>query len=225
MAVGCFNLQRDALTEKEVVGQHVQTTCHRCMCNLESRPIAGVLPKDKRCDRNSIPPFCSLTSTMSLSDDGLERRFQQRAAMGTSALETKPIASVAQASRGNIPNTPLASSLIAFCLGITFTAGSLLVALGGIQGSVVFTTQLGFFVASWAIFHWLEFAVTAGWNREKCSVDCKHRVEGVHAPAKPTYSISSRQWGTVSCCERHSYCGICPNGALETFSEVISLYY
>ena len=27
-------------------------------------------------------------------------------------------------------------------------------------------------MASWAVFHWAEFAVTAGWNLEKCSVDC-----------------------------------------------------
>lgn len=33
------------------------------------------------------------------------------------------------------------------------------------------TRQLGFFLAAWSAFHWGEFAVTAGWNREKCSVD------------------------------------------------------
>jgi len=31
--------------------------------------------------------------------------------------------------------------------------------------------QLGFFVAAWSGFHWGEFAVTAGWNLEKCSID------------------------------------------------------
>jgi len=30
---------------------------------------------------------------------------------------------------------------------------------------------LGFFGAAWAGFHWGEFAVTAGWNLDKCSVD------------------------------------------------------
>ncbi|KNZ81540.1 Protein-S-isoprenylcysteine O-methyltransferase [Termitomyces sp. J132] len=31
------------------------------------------------------------------------------------------------------------------------------------------TAQLGFFIAAWAGFHWGEFAVTAGWNLEKCT--------------------------------------------------------
>ena len=34
------------------------------------------------------------------------------------------------------------------------------------------TYQLRFFIAAWSFFHWAEFAVTAGWNFEKCSVDC-----------------------------------------------------
>ncbi|KAH6915343.1 prenyl cysteine carboxyl methyltransferase Ste14 [Coprinopsis sp. MPI-PUGE-AT-0042] len=117
---------------------------------------------------------------MSVPDDSLEERLRQRRAMNnasagpqsTNALEMEPIRPVAQASHGNIPNTPLASSLIAFVLGSLFTAGSSLVIFNGLSAdSVVFTRQLGFFIASWALFHWLEFAVTAGWNREKCSVD------------------------------------------------------
>ncbi|EAU84877.1 prenyl cysteine carboxyl methyltransferase Ste14 [Coprinopsis cinerea okayama7 len=108
---------------------------------------------------------------MSVSEDALEERFRARAAMGRGGLETVPISSVAQQTRGNIPNTPLASSFIAFLLGITFALGATLVAINGVPQSDVLTRQLGFFAASWALFHWLEFGVTAGWNREKCSVD------------------------------------------------------
>ena len=35
------------------------------------------------------------------------------------------------------------------------------------------TYQLGFFAGAWALFHYMEFAVTAGWNRERCSIDCE----------------------------------------------------
>lgn len=114
---------------------------------------------------------------MSVPEDALEERLRRRAAMnqnGTpqSALEMEPVKFVARASHKNIPNTPLASSLVAFVLGSLFTTGSLLVIFNGYSAdSVVLTRQLGFFIASWSIFHWLEFAVTAGWNREKCSID------------------------------------------------------
>ncbi|KAJ7781127.1 protein-s-isoprenylcysteine O-methyltransferase [Mycena metata] len=74
---------------------------------------------------------------------------------------------------GRIPNTPLAAALIAFLLGaicalglLAFTSGAF--ALGRPWWA---TPQLGFFAAAWAAFHWGEYAVTAGWNLEKCSVD------------------------------------------------------
>ncbi|KAG9015027.1 hypothetical protein FRB94_007099 [Tulasnella sp. JGI-2019a] len=70
-----------------------------------------------------------------------------------------------------LPNTPLASSLVAFLLGCTFSLGVVLFLVGGIDGSWWAKYQLGFFVASWAAFHWAEFAVTAGWNREKVNID------------------------------------------------------
>lgn len=94
---------------------------------------------------------------------------QQPKDMSQNALETVPIPEAQP--HGNIPNTPLASSFIAFSLGIVFTLGSLLFALGGYPGSVWLTDRLGAYLAFWALFHWLEFAVTAGWNREKLSVD------------------------------------------------------
>lgn len=110
---------------------------------------------------------------MSVHENGVEQHLKQRQAMPTQngALETVPIKGTP--TNGNIPNTPLASSLIAFCLGSVFTLGSLLLVYGGYPGSSWLTYQLGAFAASWALFHYLEFAVTAGWNREKCSVDCE----------------------------------------------------
>ncbi|KAG5639260.1 hypothetical protein H0H81_004921 [Sphagnurus paluster] len=84
-------------------------------------------------------------------------------------LLTIPVAT--QAPHGNIPNTPLASSTVAFLLGGLFFLGFVTFALGGFTTYWWTTAQLGFFVAAWAGFHWGEFAVTAGWNLEKCSVD------------------------------------------------------
>ncbi|KAJ7682687.1 ICMT-domain-containing protein [Mycena polygramma] len=74
---------------------------------------------------------------------------------------------------GRIPNTPLFASLIAFLLGSVFSLGLLAFTAGA--GDLArpwwATYQLGFFLAAWAAFHWGEYAVTAGWNLEKCSVD------------------------------------------------------
>lgn len=75
---------------------------------------------------------------------------------------------------GNIPNTPLAASTISFLLGSSFALGFSLFLQGGFPSPWWATYQLGFFVAAWSAFHWGEFAVTAGWNLEKCSVDCEH---------------------------------------------------
>ena len=88
-----------------------------------------------------------------------------------SSLETQPTAVVRSVS-SKIPNTPLAASLISFLLGAFFLLGVLIFSNKSLQTGVV-TWQLGFFAATWAAFHWGEFAVTAGWNREKCSVDCE----------------------------------------------------
>jgi protein-S-isoprenylcysteine O-methyltransferase len=72
---------------------------------------------------------------------------------------------------GSIPNTTLSVALLAFLLGGTFSLGILTFAVGGFAPWWA-TYQLGFFAAAWSLFHWGEFAVTAGWNFEKCSVDC-----------------------------------------------------
>jgi len=72
---------------------------------------------------------------------------------------------------GNISNTPLAVSTISFILGFIFALG-FSIFLSRDWNNIWFATyQLGFFVASWSAFHWGEFAVTAGWNRQKVSVD------------------------------------------------------
>jgi len=95
---------------------------------------------------------------------------QQPVVFPANALETNPLTNI---PHGNIPNTPLASSTISFLLGSTFIFG-LYTAVNDISNTAgLLTYQLGCFIAAWAFFHWAEFAVTAGWNFEKCSVDCQ----------------------------------------------------
>jgi len=99
--------------------------------------------------------------------NGFDERVQQHAT-AQRPLETIP---VTQEPRGRIPNTPLAASTISFLLGIIFSLGMLTFLSGGLDSYWWSTPQLGFYLAAWSAFHWGEFAVTAGWNREKCSVD------------------------------------------------------
>jgi protein-S-isoprenylcysteine O-methyltransferase len=100
--------------------------------------------------------------------DNLDERIQQRPNITKNALETNPATHL---PRGNIPNTPLASSTIAFLLGGVFAFGVYTAFVDIPSTARLLTYQLGFFVSAWAFFHWAEFAVTAGWNFEKCSVD------------------------------------------------------
>ena len=79
------------------------------------------------------------------------------------------------------PKDPESTSLlhvsgISFVLGIIFALGSLAFVIGGFGKVWWATYQLGFFMAAWAAFHFGEFALTAGWNTEKCTVDCKSIV-------------------------------------------------
>jgi protein-S-isoprenylcysteine O-methyltransferase len=104
---------------------------------------------------------------------------------GTHNLETLPVA--ARVDDGAFPpNTPLAASTTSFILGSVFSVGLYLVLTNSnvlntfvhpaSWKDVAFTqpsVQLSFFMAAWAFFHWAEFAVTAGWNREKCSTHCE----------------------------------------------------
>lgn len=91
--------------------------------------------------------------------------------MNRHPLESIP--TEANKPRGNIPNTPLAVSTISFLLGSVFSLGAITFLFGGFSNYWWATYQLGFFVAAWSGFHWGEFAVTSGWNFEKCSVDCE----------------------------------------------------
>ena len=106
------------------------------------------------------------------SFEGPEDVLRRRAAPAQqNTLETVPIPSAFKGD-GFIPNTPLAASTISFLLGSVFTVGVSIVVSGGCDYWWC-TCQIGFFFAAWSAFHWGEFAVTAGWNREKCSVDCE----------------------------------------------------
>lgn len=91
-----------------------------------------------------------------------------------SALDTTP--REPEWHGGNIPNTPLAVCTISFLLGALFSLGMALFLCGGLVSPWWATYQLGFFIATWSVFHWGEFAVTAGWNRDRCSVNCEFLV-------------------------------------------------
>jgi protein-S-isoprenylcysteine O-methyltransferase len=78
-----------------------------------------------------------------------------------------------QEDGGFFSNTPLTVATIAFVLGSVFCLGSQFFLWGGLLKSQWAPYQLGFYAASWGAFHYGEFAVTAGWNRPKCSVDCE----------------------------------------------------
>ena len=105
------------------------------------------------------------------------------------SLETQP--TVLDLHKGWIPNTPLASATISFLLGSVFALAvrALFVNLGlpaaffdfvkagkVAAGTIAFNrplVQLSFFFMTWSVFHWGEFAITAGWNRPRVSVDCE----------------------------------------------------
>ncbi|KAG6336854.1 hypothetical protein ID866_2250 [Astraeus odoratus] len=99
--------------------------------------------------------------------DGFEQWLQERTNR-RHPLDTVPVDVM---PHGNIPNTPLAASVISFLLGALFSLGVALFLHGSFAYPWWATYRLGFFLAAWSIFHWGEFAVTAGWNKEKCSVD------------------------------------------------------
>ena len=112
-----------------------------------------------------------VSTTMTLSQpEAPEERIKQHENAHQHPLETKP---VNQMPPGRIPNTPIAASTISFLLGCMFACGMILFCSGGLQSHWWATYQLGFFISAWSGFHWAEFAVTAGWNLEKCSVDCE----------------------------------------------------
>jgi hypothetical protein len=124
-----------------------------------------------------------------------DQRLQQRQILLSHPLRTIPVAAK---PHGTIPNTPLAVAAIAFLLGAVCALGSLMFVGGAFASSWWSTYQLGFFVASWAVFHWAEFAVTAGWNLEKCSVDCAFTSIPSPSLKRKFSSVSTRQWRPVS---------------------------
>ncbi|KAF7776011.1 hypothetical protein Agabi119p4_4404 [Agaricus bisporus var. burnettii] len=105
---------------------------------------------------------------MSSNDaDPIEERLRQRVA-GNHPLHMEPKAAE---PRGSSPYTLLAVASIAFALGGLWGVSLLTFLVGGFVMYWWSTYQLGFFLTAWAFFHWAEFAVTAGWNLEKCNVD------------------------------------------------------
>ncbi|KAF8592398.1 protein-s-isoprenylcysteine O-methyltransferase [Ramaria rubella] len=102
-------------------------------------------------------------------DAQFETKLRQRVA-ARNPLETIPLPGQNQA-HGTIPNTPFVASLISFSLGSVFALSLTVFLSGGSKEWWWATYQLGFFFVAWSAFHWGEFAVTAGWNLEKCSVD------------------------------------------------------
>lgn len=90
--------------------------------------------------------------------------------------------------RGDIPNTPLAVSLISVSLG-GIAVSSLLFTIFSSLGWIEFNgwgswarPQWGVYLAALSIFHLLEFWVTAGWNADKLSVDAFLLNNGIHYP-------------------------------------------
>lgn len=151
--------------------------------------------------------------------DSFEQRLRERERLQSGPLETVPDRAKARPS-GTIPNTPLAVSTISFLLGTTFALGSLTFLCGDLYGFWFATHQVGFFVASWSAFHWGEFAVTAGWNREKVSVDCAYELFGSLIYLSIS-SISPQQRSGVSHSQWPSSGGIPTGSLLQTFVEVV----
>jgi protein-S-isoprenylcysteine O-methyltransferase len=77
--------------------------------------------------------------------------------------------------QGALPNTLCTVSTLSALLGAGFAFSLATLLLGTREW-----WHLSFFFASWCFFHWAEFAVTAGWNEEKCSVDCEFGLLKLH---------------------------------------------
>ncbi|KAL1731000.1 Isoprenylcysteine carboxyl methyltransferase family-domain-containing protein [Schizophyllum commune] len=104
------------------------------------------------------------------AEERIEQEVRRRLqAQARHPLSTEPTAT--HPPHGNIPNTPFFVSLIAFGLGGVFSLGLVTFLSGGFDSHWWSTYQLGFFAAAWSFFHWAEFATTAQYNLEKCSID------------------------------------------------------
>ena len=79
-------------------------------------------------------------------------------------------------------NTPQNISMISFVLGLVFSSGlSLALGFGHVSdpnlylngfARALMNPYLGLYLASWSLFHLLEYVVTATWNPLKVKVDC-----------------------------------------------------
>jgi hypothetical protein len=85
-------------------------------------------------------------------------------------------------AKGSIANTPLAVSLISAVLGgavvlaLVVAATPVLPAIAS-AAPVWVRPQLGIYLSAIALFHLLEFWITAGWNYQKLSVDGESALE------------------------------------------------
>jgi hypothetical protein len=157
--------------------------------------------------------------------DGFEERLYQRATLKKNPLSTIPTNAMHE-PHGNIPNTPLAASTISFLLGSIFSLALLAFISGAMGISSQSYYQLGFFVTAWAGFHWAEFAVTAGWNLDKCSVDCKHRLR----LCEPLLmlcrcSFPSGQWCNVPHCKWYRCRRISHYDLFQARAQITTLHF
>lgn len=70
----------------------------------------------------------------------------------------------------------------------------------GRSGRYWFTPpELGFYLSAWSLFHFLEFAVTAHWNRPRVTVDCPPLppLFLFHADGFGVGSVPDQQWHTL----------------------------
>ena len=107
---------------------------------------------------------------MDIDTADLENKIRQRIQSAKNPLLTIPDTNRPKA---NIPNTPAASAIIAFCLGGVFALGLYTAVNDIVSGQIRVPYQLALYISAWGFFHWAEFTVTALWNLEKCCVDCE----------------------------------------------------
>lgn len=167
---------------------------------------------------NPLPPQSTDTP------DSFEARLQQRATIQSNPLSTEP-SNVLHTPQGKIPNTPLAAATISFILGSVFSLALFSCILGGFKILSEPYYQLGFFVAAWTAFHWAEFAVTAGWNLEKCSVDCECVLAALLFMCLTCFSMQSLsvgKWRDVPYRKRSCHHGIHPDPMLQAIAQIVS---
>lgn len=166
------------------------------------------------------------SSPSTTQHDTFEARLQQRIAttMSDRSLEMSTANPGTHVTHGGrLPNTPLTVSTISFLLGSLFTLGLSTFLAGG--ANFWWTTpQLSFFAAAWAAFHWAEFAVTAGWNRGRCNVDCELSSAILWCQLILLFSFLARQWDPIPHCTFICRVRILGHPVLCAIVEGISIY-